>query len=190
VSRTGPDLISTAPGARLIFDAWYLNGRRLAEEPKKIIINGPTTLEGRYRTEYYLNVTSPLGRTEGSGWYAKDTVASFSVDTRAVPAEGLLGLLGLKRSFTRWLGSENFLGIPAEPQGSLIVKEPTTIEAVWQNDYGSLILNITILILVIALLGVVVATKARKRRRRGTSHHSRLASLRRTSSTSIVDIGC
>lgn len=180
VSRTGPDLINTASGARLVFDAWYLNGRRLAEEPKTVIINGPTTLEGRYGTEYYLNVTSPLGRTEGSGWYAKDTVASFSVDTRTVPAEGFLGLLGMKRSFTQWLGSNNFLGLSTEPQGSLIMKEPTAIEAVWQDDYSSLTLNIAILILVVAILGVGVAVASRKRRRRGTSHHSRLASLRRS----------
>lgn len=127
-------------------------------------MNGPVTLEGRYKTEYYLNVTSPIGKVEGSGWYMKGSIASFSVDRSSVPAEGLLGLLGLKRSFVQWVGSNDFLGAPVEPQGSVMMNRPVTIEAIWQDDYASLIPNVAILLFVIAALGVVVAFAARSRR--------------------------
>jgi len=185
VSRTSPDVINTDPGTRLILDAWYLNNQRLAAEPETIVVDAPITLVARYKTEYYLNVTSPIGQTNGTGWHTKDTVAYFSVDRSTVPAEGLLGLLGLKRSFTQWAGSNNFLGLPMEPQGSLIMKEPTTVEAVWQDDYGSLVLNIAIVILVVALVGVAVT--ARKRRSRSMLRRQRLVSLRGSSSTSTIE---
>jgi opacity protein-like surface antigen len=179
VNRTGPDLINTAPGARLVFDAWYMNSQRLMAEPTRVVVRGPITLQGRYRTEYYLNVTSPIGKTAGSGWYAKDSVASFSVDRSAAPPEGYLGLLGLKRQFMQWRGSGNFMGLPVETQGSLIMKEPTLIEAVWQDDYSAVILNITVLLLVIVILcaGMIVTT--RKRRSRRGSRGQFLRALRR-----------
>lgn len=167
VNRTGADLIDTSPGARLVFDAWYMNSQRLTVEPTIVVVRGPITLAGLYKTEYYLNVTSPIGKTAGSGWYTKDSVASFSVDRSATSAEGLLGLLGLKRVFTQWRGSSNFIGVPVETQGSLIMKEPTVIEAVWQDDHSALILNITILLLIVVILcaGITVATRRRRSRR-------------------------
>jgi hypothetical protein len=168
VRRTGPDLINTALGARLIFNGWYLNSKRLAVEPTTIAVNEPTTLEGRYTAEYLLNVTSSVGKTKGSGWYASGSVASFSVDSTSIPAEGLLGLLGLKRSFSRWVGSNNYLGVPIERQGSVIMRQPTTIVAVWEDDYSSLVLNLAT-ILVVATLAVTVIVKTRSRRGRSRS---------------------
>lgn len=185
VNRTSPDVINTDPGTRLVFEAWYLNNQSLAAEPGTIVVDAPITLVARYRTEYYLNVTSPIGQTNGTGWHTKDTVAYFQVDTSTVPAEGLFGLLGLKRSFTHWAGSNNFLGPTTEPQSSLTMKEPTTVEAVWQDDYSSLALNTAIVVLVTALVGVAVT--ARKRRSRSTLARQRLVSLRRSSSTSTIE---
>lgn len=112
-------------------------------------------------------------------------MAYFSVDRSTVPAGGLFGLLGLKRSFTQWVGSNNFLGLPMQPQGSVRMKEPTTVEAVWQDDYGSLALNVAIVILVIALVGVAVT--ARKRRSQSVLRRQRLIPLKRTSSTSTIE---
>jgi hypothetical protein len=163
VKRIGQDVAYTSPGTRLVFDAWYLNGEKLAVEPTTIIVNGPATLERRYRTEYYLNVTSPIGSTEGSGWREKDSTAIFSIDKRTALAEGLPGILGVKRSFIRWVGSDNFLGIPVEPRGSLIVRQPTTIEAVWQNDWSEALVNLLIILLILAVLvGVVLAARSRR----------------------------
>jgi hypothetical protein len=162
VERTGPDVIYSAPGARLVFDAWYLNTHRLEAEPRTITLNGPVTVEGRYRKEYYLNVTSPVGKTNGTGWYEEDGVASFSVDVNTVPAEGALGLLGLNRSFVQWVGSSNFIGLPAEPQGSIIIKQSTTVEAVWQDDWSSLILNVAVLLAIVAVAAATIVTALKR----------------------------
>jgi len=163
VRRTGPDVVSVAPGARLVFDGWYLNSKKLPSEPGTIIVYGPSTLEGRYKTEYYVNVTSSIGKTEGSGWYAKDSVVSFSIDRSTIGAEGLIGLLGLRRSFSRWIGSDNFLGAPVDPQASAVVRGPTTIEAVWQDDWSIVFTNLTTMLL--GLIAALVAVIMIRRRR-------------------------
>jgi hypothetical protein len=126
VNRTGPDVIDVAPGVRLVFEGWYANSHNLegvAEsslgtvKATTIVVNGSMTVNGRHRTEYYLNVTSRLGETEGSEWRPKSSTASVSIDRETVPVEGLLSLLGLKYSFARWTGSSNFIGSPTEAQG-------------------------------------------------------------------------
>jgi hypothetical protein len=169
VNHTGPEVINEAQGSRLVFHGWSVNSEKIATDSTSVTVNEPITVVGRYDTEYYLNVTSPIGQTKGSGWYLEDSTASFSIDRTTVPAEGILGILGLRQSFIQWVGSNNFLGVPVEPRGSVTMKEPTTVEAVWQDDYDSLVLNIAILLLIITLIGVVAIVTGRKRRGRSIS---------------------
>ena len=164
VKRTGPDVIQTSPGVRLVFDGWHLNGEGNQTELGTIIVNEPITITAGYRTEYYLNVTSSIARTKGSGWYAKDALASFSVDPPAVPAEGLLGILGLKHSFVQWIGQGSSVDFPSEPEGTVIMREPTALVAVWQDDWGSFALNVALLLLALAAVAVAVIVRARRRR--------------------------
>jgi hypothetical protein len=162
-----------------------VNSQKVTAESTSVTVNEPIAVVGRYDTEYYLNVTSPIGETKGSGWYLKNSDASFSIDRTTVTAEGILGILGLRRSFIQWVGSNNFLGVPVEPQGSVTMKEPTTVEAVWQDDYGLLALNIVIVILVIAVVGVALA--ARKRRSRSMLRRQQRISAGRSYSTSTIE---
>jgi hypothetical protein len=163
VRRTGPDLLMIAPGTRLVFDGWYLNSKNLASDLRTIVVDGPGKVEGRYRTEYYVNVTSSIGRTEGSGWYAKDSVASFSIDSGTIGAEGPMGLLGLKRSFSRWVGSDNLIGAPVDLHGSVVVRGPTTIEATWQDDWSTVFTNLIMILLAVIAAGVAVIIVRRRR---------------------------
>ena len=91
VKRTGPDVIQTSPGVRLVFDGWHLNGEGHQTELGTIIVNESITIAAGYRTEYYLNVTSPIARTNGSGWYAKDALASFSSRAARRPSRRSVG---------------------------------------------------------------------------------------------------
>jgi hypothetical protein len=163
-SHTDPDIIYNSPGTRLVFDGWHLNGERRQTELMTIIVNGSMTIAAGYRTEYYLNVTSSVARTNGSGWYAKDALASFSVEPPSVPAEGLLGILGLKHSFAEWIGQGSSVDFPSEPEGTVIMKEPTALLAVWQVDWASFILNVGLLLLALAAVAVAVIVRARRRR--------------------------
>ena len=162
LGRTGPDVIDTAPSVRLVFEGWTLNSQRLTNEPKTIVVDRPIVLEARYRTEYYLNVTSPIGTTKGSGWCAKYSTASFSVDMNTYPAPGFLGLLGVKYSFVRWVGSNNFIGTPESPQGSAVVMEPATVEAVWQEDWSSAFANMFLIFIVLVACVIIVVVRKRR----------------------------
>lgn len=166
VKRIGPDAINTGPEVRLAFDGWYVNEERLQSEPETIVVNEPITLVAGYRTEYYLNVTSPFARAIGSEWYAKNALASFSVDPPALPAEGLLGLLGLKHSFVTWIGSGSSISFPSQPEGTVIMKEPTALVAVWQDDWASLVANLALLLVAVVAVVVVVIVRARRYRPR------------------------
>jgi len=166
LGRTGPDMIDTAPSVRLVFEGWQLNSQRLTNEPKTIVVDRPIVLEARYRTEYYLNVTSPIGTTKGSGWYTEYSTVSFSVDTSTHPAQGLFGLLGVKYSFVRWVGSDNLMGTPESPQGSAVIAEPTTVEAVWQEDWSSAFTNIFLILIVLAACVTILVVRKRRGNKR------------------------
>lgn len=165
VKRRGPDVIYTTPGTRLAFDGWHLNGEKGQTELGAIIVSEPVAITAGYRTEYYLNVTSSFARTNGSGWYAKDALASFSVEPSAAPAEGLLGILGLKHSFVEWIGQGSSINFPSEPDGTVIMKEPAVLLAVWQDDWGAFVLNVGLLLFALAVVGVAVIVRARRRRK-------------------------
>jgi hypothetical protein len=168
VKRTGPDVISTTQGTRMVFDAWYVNGQKANAELRTIVVDEPLTLQGLYRTEYFLNVTSPFGATGGSGWYPKDSAASFSIDPTAVPAPGIFGALGLKKTFTGWSGSQNILGAPNETHGSVMMRGPTTVTATWHDDWGNMLPSVLAL-----LAAVIVALGFARSRRTLRSRHDK-----------------
>jgi len=170
VKRTGPDVISTTQGARMVFDAWYVNGQKTNPELRTIVVDEPLTLKGLYRTEYFLNVTSPFGATGGSGWYPKDSVASFSIDRTVVPTSGVFGVLGLRKAFIGWSGSQDFLGLTDEANGSVIMRGPTTVTATWGEDWSNVLSTVLVLVLVVT---VVVALGFARSRRTLRSRHDK-----------------
>jgi hypothetical protein len=164
MKRMGSEVIYTTPGTRLVFDGWQLNRERRETEVVTIVASAPMTITAGYRTEYYLNVTSSIASTNGSGWYTKDALASFSVEPTAVPAEGLLGILGLKHSFVEWIGQGGSIDFPSEPEGTVIMKQPTALLAVWQDDWTAFTISVGLLLLLLAVVGVAVTVRARRRR--------------------------
>jgi len=186
VNRTGADCIDTDHGRRLVFDGWYVNSEKLNEmpscacqkvEPVIIQVNGPATIEGRYRTEYYLNVTSPMGNTQGSGWYPEGSTVSFSLDRSEVPAQGIPGLIGLKWILVEWKGSSSFLGLPVGTQGSLALKGPTNLVAVWREDRSVSLQYAGLLVAAIIVVLVILALRVR---RRGADNRMSEATLSRS----------
>ena len=169
VKRTGPDVINTTQGTRMVFDGWYLNGQRANFDLGTIVVDEPLAIKGLYRTEYFLNVTSPFGATSGSGWYPKDSVASFSIDRTMVPMSGVFGVLGLRKTFIGWSGSQDFLGLPDEAHGSVTMRAPTTVTATWGEDWSSVLPIVLVLVLVAAV--AVALGFARSRRTLRSSHN-------------------
>ena len=165
VVRTSNDTIRITEGERLVFDAWYLDGTRMGAEPTTLIVDRPTSLVAKYEIEYYLSIASSFGVTNGSGWYKKDTVASFSVDRNAIPAAGILGSLGLKKSFQMWVGSQDFVGVPSEAHGSIVMRRFSAITAVWQDEWDPLVIYVLAGLAIVTIIGLLSLDSRRKKRR-------------------------
>jgi hypothetical protein len=79
-----------------------------------------------YRPQYYLEVKSEVGNTEGSGWYNASANAEFSVSP-------LAGMWNLK-SFDHWIGDvSGQTGIDVS-SGFIDMNGPKVLEAVWVHD--------------------------------------------------------
>jgi len=137
---------------RLVLDGWYVNNAWQDGNPISFMVNGPAVLTARYTTMYNVIVTSPFGKTAGSGWYAAGSSVEISVTPTYVHADGVLGYLGLGMTFDHWSGSFE----DTSPATAITVNGPIRAEALWREDRSRLLLGIAgaiafVLIVVVAL---------------------------------------
>jgi len=142
---------------RLLLDGWYVNDARQLSNPIDFAVNGPAILTARYTTLYNVTVTSPFGKTAGSGWYAAASSVEISVTPTYAPADGVLGYLGLGMTFDHWSGSLE----DTSPTTTITVNGPIQAEAVWREDRSRLLLGLASLTgLVLVVLVVLRKRKA------------------------------
>jgi hypothetical protein len=96
-----------------------------------------------YRKQYYLSINTPYGTTSGAGWYYEGSKATYSVRSPSVPMPGLLGTLGAKYNFEKWVGDDSTTNL----QSSILMDAPRSVSATWKPDY-------TILLVVIGAIAV------------------------------------
>jgi len=116
-----------------------------------------------YETEYQLTVNSPYGSVIGTGWYKKDSTASFSVSPTA-PLEGLLGMLGGKRVFQKWTGDSSV----TSPSATIVMDAPHQVTALWQEDIMMPMIIIVAIMVGVGLVALAVMS-ARRRKRKETA---------------------
>lgn len=149
-----PEVIPKDEGTRVVFVGWSDN----ISEPRRMISMGNnTTLQANYKTQYYLNVTSPHGTVNGSGWYAENQEALATVSPVIVIAEGISGPLGVRRVFNKW--SQDCTD--TQPECRVIMDGPKKATAVWKDDYTLTVLGAVILIVAAATF-VLLKRKARR----------------------------
>jgi len=110
-----------------------------------------------YTPQYRLTLESPHGMVEGSGWYDEEDAAKFSVSPETVPAEGVLGVLGVKYVFQGW-SRDLKTGMAS---GQITMDSPKTGIAVWETDYLTLVLILGACAAMVALLFFKVYRKKR-----------------------------
>jgi hypothetical protein len=96
-----------------------------------------------YQKQYYLSVNSPYGTTVGTGWSDEGSKVMFSVPTGTLPMPGLLGTLGAKYTFDKWVGDATSNNL----QSSTMMDGHKSVTATWREDYTMLY----VLIVVVAL---------------------------------------
>jgi lysophospholipase L1-like esterase len=90
-------------------------------------INSPSNISWTWKTQYYLNVTSPYGTTDGTGWYDADTTAYATICPIIV-----MGEEGVRFTFDGW--SDESSGGPL-PSRAIFMDGPKTATAIWKTQY-------------------------------------------------------
>jgi len=116
-------VIYESPKSRLVFSRWERltvgHGANFS-----IVVSSPVTLKAVWTREFYLNVTSPIGETWGSGWYAEGKLASFGVN----PPKASFST----EVFDGWGGDVGLRALNA----TILMDSPKTIVARWRRDYS------------------------------------------------------
>ena len=119
-----PD-ITAGNGIRYLFVQW--SGDLSGVDPSQpIVMSGPKSVSAVWTTLYELRIESEYGHTEGAGWYAPNAQAVFVVDTLALDVGN-----GTRRVFTKWSGDAS----GTDPQGTIVMDGPKTIQADWGTQY-------------------------------------------------------
>jgi hypothetical protein len=105
--------------ARAVFQQWNVTS---ASSTLGLSASRDICLLAIYHRQYYMNVTSPLGRVSGAGWYDENSTAMFRVTPPIVTSNGT-------RAFVGWLGDSN----DSSPSSSVPVNSSKKIEASWKD---------------------------------------------------------
>lgn len=155
---TAQEVAEERTDMKLVLDGWYINSARQPGNPIVVVVNGPTTVTARYTTMYNVTVSSPYGKTSGSGWHPAGSSVEISVTPTYLPAEGGLGYLGVGITFDNWSGSFE----STSPATTITVNSPIQVQAAWREDPSRLLAGVAVLI------GLLVALMLFRSRSRGS----------------------
>lgn len=137
-------------GSRILFRQW---GDGDPSNPRTIGLFQDTTLVAVYVNQYYLEVRSRYGTTNGTGWYDAGSLARFSVGP-VVVSEG-----ALQYQFERWDGD-----ISAATSASTILMDgPKAVTAVWRTTIPVAIALMLIAVVSSCAAIPVIIVKTRKK---------------------------
>jgi len=91
-------------------------------------MNAPKTFTAKYKTQYYLTVTSPYDTPGGAGWYDKDSTAYATLATGTIDQGN-----GTRRVFTHWSGDAS--GTNFAQSNPITMNAPKTAIANWKTQY-------------------------------------------------------
>jgi len=115
-------------GERDVFERWSDGS---TEAKRNLILPRPSSYSATYKKQYYLNVTSPIVKVGGSGWYDAGSTVNIAMPATSVPMYGWLGTLGGKIVFDHWRGDL----YSRESSTTIKMDSPKTVEAKWREDY-------------------------------------------------------
>lgn len=120
ISYAYEDIVLGSPGIR-----YALTGVTPASPQT---VNGPLTITGNYKTQYYLTVNSPYGVPSGAGWYDADATAYAHLSMGTVDHGN-----GTRRIFVNWNGDAS--GTNYAQSDPITMNGPKTANANWKTQY-------------------------------------------------------
>jgi len=147
--------LRVGPGSRTFFRQWSDGD---TSNPRTIGLFHDTTLVAVYVNQYYLEIRSRYGTTNGTGWYDAGALAHFSVSP-VVISEG-----ALQYQFERWEGDIS----ASTPSSTILMDGPKAVTAVWRTAVPMAII-LTLIAVVSSCVAIpIVIVKTRKKPARTT----------------------
>jgi len=153
--------VRVGPGTRRVFKEWK-DG--YPSNSRAIVLSTDTTLYVAYETQYFLSLDSDERevRAIGSGWYKEGSTVTISLDSTEIQAKGILGVLGARRIFDRWIG-DDYQTIALTASAAVMMDRPQTVRAKWRTDYGYVYVNMGISTAVVIVVVAVLLMISRRR---------------------------
>jgi len=123
VTISAPTIVELRNLTRIVFVGW--SGDVVSDNSSvTFIMNSPKTIVAQWKTQYYLEVVSPIGEVRGGGWYDAGSKAEISVTT---PVIGSL----IRQIFTGWSGDV----VENDTRVTVVMDRPKRVYARWKTDY-------------------------------------------------------
>jgi hypothetical protein len=152
-------------GSRLNFQGWSVDGQSpQTVSSLNVAMNAPHSVTTLYGQQYYLNVQSDQGVTNGTGWYDAGTTVPISVSTPVSPS------YGVSMVFNGWQGD-----IQSPNQSTTVLMDgPKNIVGSWRTDSTVLYSTFGAIIVaaVLILAGIVIFATRRRRSRQAPVQQS------------------
>ena len=101
-----------------------------------LLVSSPSNVTANWKTQYYLDVQSAEGKTEGSGWYDLGRLIPISAKLPSTPP----GMWSVT-TFDKWEGDYD----GTTPNGRIVMNGPKTVIAEWKQDQSPGFVNSIIL---------------------------------------------
>ena len=115
-----PPIIPLGTTSRAVFQQW---NDTTPSPSLRMITSTDMSLYAIYRRQYYLNVTSPFGKTTGTGWHDEDSTAPFLVRPSLVVEEEKTHV------FVGWSGDST----DSSPASRVLIDDAKKITASWKD---------------------------------------------------------
>lgn len=149
VSYSLQQTIQIDEGTRLVLVGATLDGA--STSANSLTTDSAHTLSVNYKKQYLLQVKTPVGSTQGQGWYDEGSTANVNVDPTS---EGL----GVRKVFDHWLGDQQ----SRSPSTTFEVKRPQTLTAIWKEDYSQLLLPLALIVIAVTGAAMVLGRAMHK----------------------------
>jgi kumamolisin len=114
--------------SRLLFTGWS-DSDTTSNTTISITMNTFKSYTANWTPQNYVQVTTPIGKATGEGWYNSGSIATVKINPTT---QGIL----IQQVFNGWTGGLT----STDPESKLVVNSSTIITAKWRTDYTQLIL--------------------------------------------------
>jgi len=147
-----PEIVELQNSTRLVFNGW---SDGLNSTQRTVLLDGDVSLAAAYRTQYLVQVTSPLSQYALRDWYDANSNVTLKV-AGSVPAAWPFSLIGVNYVFKGWRGA----AASPSTEINLTVNEPKALEADFALDLTPIVVP---LILAVGIAGGVALAFLRRK---------------------------